>query len=154
MTIFASPGCIRAVVASALVACALPAFADVPITAVPPADYHARGNEKVREPTQFLLAAGASGLHIALPAPTAAERATLAARNAASTHNSAKANKLKGPLAVAFPRDVPASGSAISLAGLDWQSLPDGRRAAKIEVVSPGAAALRVALAFSSGQMY
>jgi lysyl endopeptidase len=151
MTIIASPGCIRAVLASALVACALPAFADVPITAVPPADYHASGNVKAKVPTQFLLAAGAPGLHIALPAPTSAERAMLAARNAVPTQNSAKATKLKGPLAVAFPRDVPASGSAISLAGLDWQSLPDGRRAAKIEVVSPGAAALRVALQLPTG---
>jgi hypothetical protein len=88
----------------------------------------------------------APALHVALPEPTDAERALLKARNAAPARSSAKAGNLKGPLALAFPRDVPASGSSIALAGLDWQSLPDGSRAAKIDVRSPGALALRVAL--------
>jgi hypothetical protein len=112
---------------------------------VPPADYHARAVEK-SAPAAFQLPPGAPGLRITLSEPSAAERATLAARNAAPARSGAQASKLKGPLAVAFPRDVPPSGSAIPLANLNWQALPDGRRAAKIEVVSPGAAALRVAL--------
>jgi lysyl endopeptidase len=143
MTISSPRARVRAVVAT-IAAVALPALAAVPITAVPPADYHPRVEKTA--PAQLLLSPGARGLRITLAVPTDAERALLKARNAAPPQRGAKANNLKGPLALAFPRDVPASGSDVSLAALDWQVLPDGSRAAKIDVMSPGAAALRVAL--------
>jgi hypothetical protein len=140
---------IRAAVATAFVAAALPAFAGVPITSVPPAAFRAPAVEK-SAPAQFLLAPTAPGLRIALPEPTDAERATLKARNAAPVIPGVRASTLKGPLAIAFPRDVPAGAASMPLGALDWQGLADGSRAAKIEIVSPGAAALRVALQLSS----
>jgi len=136
---------LRAMLAIIAVALALPVQADLPVTAVPPADLRPAATQKAAI-SQFVLPATARGLRVALPEPTAAERATLKARNAPAARGTAKAGNLKGPLALAFPRDVPAGSSAISLAGLAWLSLPDGSRAAKIDVVSPGASALRVAL--------
>jgi hypothetical protein len=134
----------RAALAAIAMVIATPVLA-APITAVPPADYQPRVVEKAA-PAQFVLSPAAPGLRIVLPAPSDAERASLKARNAAPARSGAKSGNLKGPLALAFPRDVPASGSAIPLAGLDWQALPDGSHAARIEVLSPDAAALRVAL--------
>ncbi|HLX29370.1 MAG TPA: hypothetical protein VKV24_12880 [Casimicrobiaceae bacterium] len=135
----------RLACAAVLAAAALPVMAAVPVTAVPPAEYRPSGIEKAA-PAQMLLPAQAPGLRIVLPEPSDAERATLKARNAQHPATGANARVLKGPLAVAFPRDVPASGSAISLSGLAWQTLSGGTRAAKIVVVSPGAAALRVGM--------
>ncbi|HTL77630.1 MAG TPA: trypsin-like peptidase domain-containing protein [Casimicrobiaceae bacterium] len=135
----------RRLLAAVAIGVALPALAADPITAVPPAEYHPNVVEKAA-PAQLLLPAAAPGLRIALPAPTDAERALLKARNAA-TGGGAKTSNLKGPLALAFPRDVPASSASIPLAALQWQALADGSRAAKIQVTSPGALALRVALA-------
>ena len=60
MTMHFPPARLHAVLAWALVAGALPAFADVPITAVPPADYHARAAGK-SAPAAFLLAPNAPG---------------------------------------------------------------------------------------------
>ena len=145
MTIVSSRARIRAALAAVVFAWALPAFGDVPVKAVPPADYHPRGAGKAA-PARFLLAPGAPGVRIALPAVAPGERALLSARNAARASSGAKSGTLKGPLAIAFPRDVPAGGSALPLTGLNWQSLADGSRAARIDIVSPGARALRVAL--------
>ena len=139
---------IRVAIATTIAAAVLPAFADVPITAVPPADFRPPAVEK--SAPALLLAPSAPAWRIALPEPTPAERAVLAARNAPSSVHGATAGKLKGPLALAFPRDVPAGFSSIALDRLDWHVLGDGSRAARIEVVSPGAAALRVALQLSS----
>ena len=145
MTIVCPPGKLRIAVVAAVFVVALPALAAVPITAVPPADNRSPVVAKAA-PEQLLLPPSAPGLRVVLGAPTAAEQALLKARNAAPAQGNAKRSQLKGPLALAFPRDVPAGASAVSLSGLAWQSLPDGSRAAKIDVVSPGAAALRVAL--------
>lgn len=136
---------VRVAIAATIVAVALPASAATPVTAVPPADYRPRVAEKAA-PAQFLLPPAAPALRIALPEPTPAERATLKARNARAAASPAQANDLKGPLALAFPRDVPVGGSAIVLDQLQWHPLADGSRAAKLDIVSPGAAALRVAL--------
>jgi hypothetical protein len=136
---------VRAAIAVAFLAASLPALADVPITAVPPAALHPRAAGKAA-PASLLLAPGAPALRVALPAPTDAERASLKARNAAPAASAGKSTKLKGPLALAFPRSVPAGSAAIALDRLPWQPVGDGSRAARIEVASPGAAALRVAL--------
>ena len=135
----------RAALAAIAFGVALPALAADPINAVPPAAYHPRAVEKAA-PAPMLFPAGTPGLRIALPTPTDAERALLKARNAASA-SGAKTSTLKGPLALAFPRDVPATSATIPLAALSWQTLGDGSRAAKIQVTSTGALALRVALA-------
>lgn len=137
----------RAAMAVMSIAAASTAWAQVPITSVPPADYRASPQTKAA-PT-LLLAAGRSAARIALAEPSAAELAALRARNA-STPRGAKRNTLKGPVALAFPRDVPANQTTIELAGLSWVTLADGSRAATLDVASPGAAALRVALRLSA----
>jgi len=136
---------LRAFLAIALAAAALPAWSALPVTAVPPADLRA-GSAAKATAGNVLLAPDAASYRIALPEPTAAERASLVVRNAPSSMRGEKATKLKGPLALAFPRDVPAASRSIPLATLAWQTLSDGSHAARIDVVSPGAAALRVAL--------
>jgi lysyl endopeptidase len=154
-----APVRMRAIIATALAAVALPAFADAPITAVPPADYRPPAVAKsspaggtsspvvaMSAPTVLLLAPSAPAWRVALPEPTAAERATLQARNARSSMHGTTRGKPKGPLALAFPRALPAGSASVALDQLNWQALGDGSRAARIEIVSPTAAALRVAL--------
>jgi len=136
---------VRTFLAVALAAAALPAWSAAPVTAVPPADLRPDAVEKATT-GKLLLAPNAASYRIALPEPTAAERASLAARNAPTITRGEKATKLKGPLALGFPRDVPAATRSIPLATLAWQALADGSHAARIDVMSPGAAALRVAL--------
>jgi hypothetical protein len=131
---------------------AMPALADVSITAVPPAPLRSGAAAKASDaaakaaPAGLLLPSSAAAVRIALPAPTPAERALLATRNAPKAAQRGKTTTLKGPLAVAFPRAIAPASGAIALAGLQWQTLADGGRAAKVDVASPEAAALRVAL--------
>jgi hypothetical protein len=49
-------------------------------------------------------------------------------------------------VAIGFPREVPDAKRTIDLATLDWRDAGNGMRAARIEVRSPGAASLRVAI--------
>ena len=115
------------------------------ITAVPPAPYRAPAIEKAASVT-MQLPATSPALRIALPEPSASERASLRSRNATVGGNRGKATEQKG-LAVAFPRNIPGDLQQVALSSLQWQSLADGGRAARIIVTSPGAAALRVELA-------
>jgi hypothetical protein len=77
---------------------------------------------------------------IALSSPAAAERATLKA---------APANDKRMPLKIGFTRDVPDRTGHVDLPTLAWQVLPDGRRAARVAIESPSAAAVRIEIAFS-----
>ena len=115
------------------------------ITAMPPAPYRVPALEKAA-PVTLQLPASSPSLRIALPEPTAAERASLRARNAASGGNRGKATEQKG-LAIAFPRDIPGDSQRIALSSLPWQTLAAGGQATRIVVTSPGAAALRIELA-------
>lgn len=144
MTIARSPA-VRGMLFAAAALAAWPALAAAAITAVPPAANRTAPTLK-SAPAALLLPSNAPATRIALPEPTAAERASLRARNAPATGAQRKATTQKG-LAVAFPRSIPEGSRAIALSALTWQTLGDGSRAAKLEVVSPGAAALRVALA-------
>src|SRR6476469_9686995 len=82
-------------------------------------------------PITSLLPATTPAWRVALPEPTAAERAMLKARNAAADISGKQATNLKGPLALAFPRDLPAGSATIALGQLSWQALADGTRAAR-----------------------
>jgi hypothetical protein len=135
---------LRVLLAVAVAAC-MPA-ANAAVTAVGPAYYQPRAGEAAPPTPPSLVTKAASATRIALAPPTAAELATLAARNAASATGAGKPQR-KGPVAIAFPRDVPARSSRVPLRSLAWQTLDDGSRAARLDVASPGAAALRVALA-------
>ena len=73
-------------------------FAQVPITAVPPAGYRGRRSQKPRRAT-MLLPQATPALRIALPEPTAAERASLRDAQRRRAAQRSKATELKGPLA-------------------------------------------------------
>ncbi len=51
------------------------------------------------------------------------------------------------PLAIGFGREVAGAARRVPLPELTWVAAPDGSRSARFTVASPGAAALRVALA-------
>ncbi|MEO8536444.1 MAG: serine protease, partial [Betaproteobacteria bacterium] len=122
------------------------AYAETPITAVPPAALRATTAKSAT--AALILLAAAPATRVALPEPTAAERASLRLRNASGARTGGKTSTLKG-LAVAFPREVPPESQTLRLDTLAWQSLADGGRAAKVDVASPGASALRVALSIT-----
>jgi hypothetical protein len=131
--------------AFALVAFALATTAGAAsITAVGPAEFRAPAIAKSATPA-MLLPPGSPAHRIELTAPTDAERAQLRAANAAATAS----RKVTKGLAIAFPRTLPADAARIDLAALPWQTLPDGTRAARLEVHSPQALATRVALTAS-----
>ena len=48
------------------------------------------------------------------------------------------------PFQIGFPRDIAADGRSLPLATLAWQSLADGSRVARIEVLAADAAAFRI----------
>jgi len=127
----------------AVVSTTMPAWADVPITAVPPADYRAPIALRAA-PARMALTAASPARRVVLPEPSPDERAALRARNAARVARNGRMTR--SSLAVGFPRSVPAALRAQPLASLTWMTLADGARAARIDVVSPGAAAMRVAL--------
>lgn len=131
---------------SSLLVCGV-ALAAAPITAVGPAENKAASSEK-KLPASLTLPLAAPAARIALPAPGDSERGLVKALNAkAGTTQKELAKGSKGhPLAIGYGRTVPASLQRISLAALPWQTLPDGSRAAKLQIVSPDAAAIRVAL--------
>ena len=136
---------LRGIVFAAAMSVAATVFAQGLITAVPPAAFRPPTTEKAAVAT-MLLPQATPALRITLPEPTAVERATLRDRNAPPGGQRNKATEQKG-LAVAFPRDIPAGSQVVALSSLHWQALADGGRGARLAVVSPGAAALRVALA-------
>lgn len=125
---------------------ALAAVLAMPADAGPPAT---RADEFQPIPA---VAKDASSQRMRLDTFTAARRVALARPEAAETR---KLLALNGGSAIAAPgrpqfigygREVPASARRVDLAALGWTDLGDGRRVARIEVESPGAAGLRVAL--------
>jgi hypothetical protein len=117
------------------------------VVAVPPADY--RPAQVVPKAAAMLVAPDAPAYRLALPAPSDAERESLKAQNAkrAEQRRVGRPTSIKSrPLAIGYPRELPSASRRIVLSDLAWQALPDGGRAARIEVASPGAAALRLSL--------
>ncbi|MFO1315964.1 MAG: serine protease [Burkholderiales bacterium] len=88
----------------------------------------------------LVLPTVAAARTIGLARPDASEEAALAAYNA-------RRGGKGQPLAIGFGRDVPSAARRVALAELAWTASADGGRVARIDVTSPGAAALRVALA-------
>lgn len=117
------------------------------IVAVPPAEY--RPTAVVAKAAAVLVAPDAPVFRLALPAPSDAERESLKAQNAKRTEQRrvGRPTSIKSrPLAIGYPRELPSASRTIVLADLAWYTLPDGGRAARIEISSPGAAALRLSL--------
>jgi lysyl endopeptidase len=135
---------IRRLFTTALGSCVAVAAAAAPqsaVTSAPPTEY--RPTAAVAK-AALLLTTVAPSLRIDLPAPAAAEIASLAAFNAR--------REGKGqPLAIGFGRDVASAARRVRLSDLAWVAAPDGGRSARFDVASPGAAALRVALALPEG---
>ena len=117
--------------------------ARVATTSVPPAEYRASTVAK-SAPAAMALADGASARRVDLATPGAWEYAALKAQNAAPAAGTRRANTKA--LAVGFGRIVPGVAATIRLSALTWLATSDGGRAARIEVKSPDAKALRVAM--------
>ena len=125
------------------------AYAAAPVTAVPPAEY--RPSMAVPKAAPATLAATTASRRIALAAPTDKELAVLKAKNAKpSSRRATRVDPKKSrALAIGFPRAIPAASKQIALSSLDWQTLEDGSRVSRVDIHSPGAAALRLSLALT-----
>lgn len=113
-------------------------------TSAPPAQF--RSAQVVPKADVALMAPHATPLRIALPEVSAAETRRLQQKNAAAP---GKPRAKGDALAIGFAREVPQGSRIVVLASLDWQEVGDGARVARVEVHSPGAAALRLGLAMS-----
>jgi hypothetical protein len=122
------------------------------IVAVPPAANRA-GAQTKSEPVAKLVAPARVSAHtIALPPPSAEEMAQLQKRAAATppVSGTSPMRAKRHALAIGFPRSLPDGERPLPLAGLSWQVLPDGGKAAQIVVNSPGAAAIRLGVSMST----
>src|SRR5438067_8046175 len=150
MTSFRLRACALALLLCSIAATGV-AYAETAITAVGPAENKAPPVQK-KAGGGLALSAAAPAMRIVLPAPSDAERGLVKAQNAKlpqTRKDLAKGTKARA-LAVGYGRSVPFGSQTISLASLPWQTLADGTRAAKLQIVSPDAAALRVALKMSA----
>jgi len=120
-----------AAIAAALVAGV--AGADVPI----PSQTGRYFEPAAQNETAAMRLDGAPARMLTLSEPTAKER--LEAKAAATSDK-------RMPLQIGFARAVPSAAATIDLATLEWTTLADGTRVARIGVESPGAAGLRLEL--------
>ena len=130
---------------------ALSSIGDTPaagnIVAVPPAEY--RPTQAAPKAAAALVAPDAPVFRLALPVPTEAERESLKAMNAKRAESQGVGRRTSAKsraLAIGYPRELAPASRAVVLSDLAWKALPDGGRATRIEIVSPGAAALRLSL--------
>ena len=122
---------------------ALAQSSGAPILSVPPAALRPEKIEKAATPAPILESA-APVFRIDLATPAASELATMKSLNsAAARHGQRMRTKA---LAVGFGREVPTTARTILLSTLTWVGTSDGGRVARIEIHSPNATALRVAM--------
>ena len=128
---------------------------DAQIVAVPPAVHRASPAAKSAPVPSLLTSTNAPAMTIALPAPTAAEKARrLSARPGTATSSTPAALRAKRRvLAIGFARAIPDGERPLSMATLPWQALADGGMAARIDVSSPGAAAIRIGMTISKADV-
>ena len=141
---------LMAILSSSLLTAGM-ALADAPVNAVPPAENRAVAAKSAAP--RLVLPAAAPALSIALPAPSTAERGLVKAQNArapASAREAAAGSKGR-PLVIGFGRQIAPAEGTVALASLPWQTLPDGSRAARIQVTSTDAAGLRISLQMPAG---
>ena len=117
-----------------------------PVTSAAPAARADFAPQRNSMPVARLLPSDAPRHAIALPPTSAAERATLKARNAGAASTGSGRTGKGAPLAIGFGRGVSASQRVLDGAALPWVELPDGGFAARVEVTSGGAAAVRLGL--------
>jgi lysyl endopeptidase len=137
---------LMAIVSSIVASSGIALAADAPVNAVPPAESRVVATKSAAP--RLVLPTTAPALSIALPAPSTAERGRVKAQNLRMPANAreAVAGSKGRPLAIGFGRSIASASGTVALARLPWQTLPDGSRAARIQIVSPDAAGLRVAL--------
>ncbi|MBA3776927.1 MAG: trypsin-like peptidase domain-containing protein [Betaproteobacteria bacterium] len=128
---------------------AQPVAASGAITSVPPAEYRPQVSAK-SSPATLLLADRAIARRIELPTPSVAEATKFKAQNATTSSSSHSQRDKVRPLYVAYGRDLPHATRNVRLSELTWVATADGGRAARIEVRSPGAAAIRVAMTLAT----
>lgn len=117
-----------------------------PMASGPPAAF--RPSSAAPKASVELTLPAAAAKRILLDEPTQAERSSLKEKNKSAARRVGRANPGKSrPLAIGFPRALPVEARAIRLSSLSWQAAGDGGVAARIEITSPGAAAVRIALA-------
>ncbi len=121
------------------------------IVAVPPAANRAGAQAKTESVATLVAPARVPAHTIALPLPSAEERARLqmGAAPSPAVSGASPMRAKRHALAIGFPRSLPEGERPLRLAGLPWQSLPDGGKAAQIVVNSPGAAAIRLGLSMA-----
>ncbi len=113
------------------------------ITSVPPAEY--RPAIVSRASAALTLGTGAPAHRVELVAPAASELAALKARNSVP-RCAGEAREQQGARRRIRARHAAAAARNVSLSALTWVTTSDGGRSARIEIRSPDAAALRVAL--------
>jgi hypothetical protein len=125
--------------------CALVAAAANAATTAPAAVYRPPPSARAETAAVFLTSDAAPRYMLALPAPTAAELASLKSAAAPKSGVSIKARRLK----IGFARRGPAGDRALPLAALPWQAVQGGM-AARIEVESPTAKSIRLGIDLES----
>ncbi|CAG0963710.1 lysyl endopeptidase [Burkholderiales bacterium] len=124
-------------------ALAVPAQAQGLVTSVRGAEHRPATAAKAVPAPRMRLAGAAMAHRVALEAPTSAEREKLIALNRASGPAFAAPGR---PQYVGFGREISVAKRSVDASSLTWTTLADGVRVARIEVASPGAASLRVAV--------
>ncbi|MCC7327018.1 MAG: trypsin-like peptidase domain-containing protein [Burkholderiales bacterium] len=112
------------------------------VTSVPPVEFR---RPAISRNAARLTSTAALARRIELAAPDAAETAPMQLYNAALLRGEGKGQ----PLAIGFGRELPTADRVIALSALTWIASADGGRTARVDIVSPGAAALRVAVELS-----
>ncbi|MEP7181015.1 MAG: hypothetical protein ABI886_02365 [Betaproteobacteria bacterium] len=124
-----------------------PVLAAPAVVHVPPTTYDGAASPKAAV-AQRLVPDGSPRRLIALAAPGATEAAGMKAANAARsapTRASGPGSRKGRPLTIGFGRELQAADGVLQGAALPWQPVAGGY-AARIDVASVGAAALRIAL--------
>src|SRR6202035_3017458 len=121
------------------------------VIAVPPAAHRANPAAKSEPVPALLTPAAAPASTIALPAPSATEKARLSAVGKSSAAGAAAGALLAKRQArvVGFARAMPDGERPLSTSTLPWHALADGGMATRVNVTSPGAAAIRIGVMLS-----
>jgi len=114
-----------------------------PITSAPPAEPRAAQVEAAT-PVGLVLNRDAPAKRIDLAPPRDSELAALRTRNAVSADRGRRV--YSKALAVGFGREIPAESRTLRLSKLTWVADGEGGRSARIEVRSPNARSIRIAM--------
>ncbi len=120
------------------------------VVAVPPAANRGAVPAKMEAVASLLTSASGPKYTISLPPPSAEEETPL--QNRAATAGAPAMAAKRHVRRIGFSRKLPDGDRSLTQAGLPWQTLADGGRAARVVVNSPGAAAIRLGLSMSSKQ--